>query len=232
MWEAQPLATLRAYTGITLPLIDNCCLRKQYVTYIVWAKCRVSNVKVVITEISRVNCGAWVSLLQRGDARNAPTGQQPCFMDLSLTSELLLAARCHQGCQPCYVTSRKSQWNSARNFDIFAQVQRTRKYYVTVWIVWKIFMWIQSRTRCGRSLDGSVGVPKSYELGGQCSIRGRGKIFLFSIASNPVLVPTQPPIQWFPPRVKRPGREADRSLPSSSVGKYFGAIHLLPHTSS
>jgi hypothetical protein len=48
-------------------------------------------------------------------------------------------------------------------------------------------------------------------------------IFLFTTASRPALWPTQPPIQWVPgalsPRVKRPGREADQSPPSSAKFK-------------
>jgi hypothetical protein len=50
--------------------------------------------------------------------------------------------------------------------------------------------------------------------------RLRLEIFLFSTASRMALGPTEPPIQWVPgalsPRVKRPGREADNSLPSSA----------------
>jgi len=45
------------------------------------------------------------------------------------------------------------------------------------------------------------------------------KIFLFDTASRPALEPTQPPTQWVPGAlslgVKRPGREADQSPPSS-----------------
>jgi hypothetical protein len=41
------------------------------------------------------------------------------------------------------------------------------------------------------------------------------RIFLFIAASRPVLGPTQTPIQWVS-WVKRPGREADHSLPSSA----------------
>jgi hypothetical protein len=53
------------------------------------------------------------------------------------------------------------------------------------------------------------------------SISGRSKkFFLFSINSRPSLRSTLPPIQWTPeavsPRVKRPGREADQSSPSST----------------
>jgi hypothetical protein len=48
-------------------------------------------------------------------------------------------------------------------------------------------------------------------------------IFLFTTASRTALGLTQPPIQWVPgalsPGVKWPGREADRSPPSSAEVK-------------
>jgi hypothetical protein len=54
------------------------------------------------------------------------------------------------------------------------------------------------------------------------SRRGLG-IFLFTAASRTALGPTQPPIQWVPGAlslgVKRLGREADRSPPSSAEVK-------------
>jgi hypothetical protein len=47
--------------------------------------------------------------------------------------------------------------------------------------------------------------------------------FFLTPASRPVLGPTQPPIQWVPGvlslEVKRPGREADHSPPSSAEVK-------------
>jgi hypothetical protein len=52
---------------------------------------------------------------------------------------------------------------------------------------------------------------------------GRVKNFHFSMSSRPALGPTQPPIQREPgalsPDVKRPGREADHSLPTSTEVK-------------
>jgi hypothetical protein len=49
------------------------------------------------------------------------------------------------------------------------------------------------------------------------------RIFLFTTASRPALGPTQPPIQWVPGAlslgVKRSGREADHSPPSSAEVK-------------
>jgi hypothetical protein len=60
--------------------------------------------------------------------------------------------------------------------------------------------------------------------------------FLFSTASKPVLGPTQCPIEWVPgplsPGLKRQGREADHSPPSSDEVKNGGAIPPLPHMSS
>jgi hypothetical protein len=52
---------------------------------------------------------------------------------------------------------------------------------------------------------------------------GRGQDFLLPTPSRPVLGPTQSPIQWVPgalsPEVKRPGREADHSPPTSAEVK-------------
>jgi hypothetical protein len=73
------------------------------------------------------------------------------------------------------------------------------------------------------SHDSSAGIALGYGLDdrvlGFDSRRGLG-IFLFSTASRPALGSTQPPIQWVPGAlslgVKRLGREADRSPPSSA----------------
>jgi hypothetical protein len=68
-----------------------------------------------------------------------------------------------------------------------------------------------------RSQDGSVGILMDYGLDGQGSIFSRGKNFLFSMASRPVLGPTKPHIQWvqgaLSPGVKWPGCDPDHSLP-------------------
>jgi hypothetical protein len=56
-------------------------------------------------------------------------------------------------------------------------------------------------------------------------------IFLFTTASRTALGPTQPPIQWVPGAlslgVKRPGREADHSPPSSTEVKECLELYLL-----
>jgi hypothetical protein len=47
---------------------------------------------------------------------------------------------------------------------------------------------------------------------------GKVENFLFSTSSRPALGPTQPPFQWVP-EVKRPGREAVHSHPTSAEVK-------------
>jgi hypothetical protein len=65
--------------------------------------------------------------------------------------------------------------------------------------------------------DSSV---SSNGLDSRGSIPGRE-----STASRPALGPIQPPIQWvLSPAVKRQGREADHSPPSSAKVKNGGAI--------
>jgi hypothetical protein len=68
-------------------------------------------------------------------------------------------------------------------------------------------------------------------LPGFDSRQGKG-IFFNSTASRPALGPVKPPIQWVPgalfPGVKRQGREADHSPPSSYEVKNGGAIAPLP----
>jgi hypothetical protein len=68
------------------------------------------------------------------------------------------------------------------------------------------------------------------------SRRGLG-IFLFTTASTTALELTQPPIQWVPGAlslgVKRPGREADHSPPSSAEVKECVELYLtFPRTLS
>jgi hypothetical protein len=64
------------------------------------------------------------------------------------------------------------------------------------------------------------------------SRRGLG-IFLFTTMSRTALRPTQPPIQWVPGAlslgVKRPGRGADQSPPSSAKVKDTWSYTSTPH---
>jgi hypothetical protein len=62
-------------------------------------------------------------------------------------------------------------------------------------------------------------------------------IFLFTTASRTALGPTQPPIQWVPGALslglKRPGRKADHSPPSSAEVKECVELYLhYPNTPS
>jgi hypothetical protein len=76
-------------------------------------------------------------------------------------------------------------------------------------------------TEVFRSRDSAVGIETGYGLNDQgvgVKSPGAGKNFHFSMSSKPALGPTQPPIQWVP-GVKRPGREADHSPPTSAEVK-------------
>jgi hypothetical protein len=87
-----------------------------------------------------------------------------------------------------------------------------------------------------RSRNSSVGITTGYELGGRASIPGRARnvSLLYSIQTGSKAYPASSPMgagNTFP-GVKRLGREADHSPPSSSEVKNGGAIPALPHTSS
>jgi hypothetical protein len=74
-----------------------------------------------------------------------------------------------------------------------------------------------------KSCNSSVGIALGYGLDYRVSMfdsrRGLG-IFLFTTSSRTALGPTQPPIQWvlraLSLGLKRRGREADQSPPSSA----------------
>jgi hypothetical protein len=82
-----------------------------------------------------------------------------------------------------------------------------------------------------------VGVATGYGMddrGGRRSSLGTVKNFLFSTTSIPALRLTQPPSQWVPggltPGLKRPGREADHSPPTSAdVKKMWTSISTSPY---
>jgi hypothetical protein len=75
-----------------------------------------------------------------------------------------------------------------------------------------------------KNRDSSVGIVLGYRLddrGSRVRFLGGGLgIILFTTVSGTALGPTQPPIQWVPAalslEVKRPGREAYHSPPSSA----------------
>jgi hypothetical protein len=101
------------------------------------------------------------------------------------------------------------------------------------------------RKVCKRVSDFMAYIPENSTLltlqSSSCNIvpgsdSRKGNDFLFSTASTPDLGPIQPPIQCVPraisPGVKRPGREADHSPPSSAEVKKVRAISALFHMSS
>jgi hypothetical protein len=85
------------------------------------------------------------------------------------------------------------------------------------------------RSRCSDWL-------RAGRLRGRSSSPGRVKNFLFLTSSAPPMGPTQSPIQWVTggssPGVKRPGREADHSPPTSVDVKKMWIYTSTPHTPS
>jgi hypothetical protein len=74
-----------------------------------------------------------------------------------------------------------------------------------------------------KSRDSSFGIKMGYGLGGQDSIPGRGKFFLFFIDSRPALVLTQPRIQWVPGAISQEGE-------SGWYVKLTAHLHLVPRS--
>jgi hypothetical protein len=70
------------------------------------------------------------------------------------------------------------------------------------------------------SQDSSVCIERDSGVDGSGWIPGRDKILLYSIACRPGLRPIHRPIQWAPgaifSEIKRPGREAGQSPPTSA----------------
>jgi hypothetical protein len=74
--------------------------------------------------------------------------------------------------------------------------------------------------------DNAVGIAIGCGLDGRevgVRVPLGARFFLLSTSSRPVLGPTKPPIQWVPGALslalKRPGREADHSLPTNAEVK-------------
>jgi hypothetical protein len=86
----------------------------------------------------------------------------------------------------------------------------------------------------------SVGIVLGYGLddrGSRIRLPAGAGNFSLTTASRTALGPTQPPIQWVPGAlslgVKRPGREADHSPPSSAEVKECVELYLhSPNTPS
>jgi hypothetical protein len=82
----------------------------------------------------------------------------------------------------------------------------------------------------------TIFMPSYVQEGGRSSSPSRGKISLLCTSSRPVLVPTQPSVQWVlqvvSPGVKRQRHEVDSSFPSNAEVQNGGVIPSLHHTSS
>jgi hypothetical protein len=85
-----------------------------------------------------------------------------------------------------------------------------------------------------RSLHENVyRLPTGWTAEGVRSLSpGRGRVFLLSTSSRPVLEPTQRPIQWvagaLSPGAKRPGREADHTPPTTAEVKNIWIYTFTP----
>jgi hypothetical protein len=94
-------------------------------------------------------------------------------------------------------------------------------------IIWTMFLQISG------SRDMSVGVATGWTA--TVRISAGASFIPFSATSQTGSGSTQTPIQWAPgplsSGIKRPGREADRSSPSSAEVKKDGAIYRLPRMS-
>jgi hypothetical protein len=84
-----------------------------------------------------------------------------------------------------------------------------------------------------KSHHSSVGMALGYGLndrGSRVQFPAEAGNFLFTTASRTALGPTQPSIQWIPGAlslgVKRPGREADHSPPSTAEVKEWVELYL------
>jgi hypothetical protein len=90
-------------------------------------------------------------------------------------------------------------------------------------------------TWCHESRLSAVGIATGYGLDDRrdrSSSPGRMKNLHYSMSFRPVLESTQPPIQWVPGvlslGVKRPGRESDKSPPTSAEVKKMRIYKTTP----
>jgi hypothetical protein len=120
----------------------------------------------------------------------------PCSKDL--VSWLLLQGTCTCTLQSLLYNYTSISW----------KFRRQGRIYINIYI-----------HLCRTRRDNVVCIATGYWLDGPSSSLDRVKNFLFTTSSRPALGSTQLPIQWvlgdFSPGVKRPGREADHSLPAS-----------------
>jgi hypothetical protein len=95
------------------------------------------------------------------------------------------------------------------------RIKKCYLYFLDIFLEWKTTFY-RSLQCNGRSRDSADGIATGYGI--HSSSAGKVKNFLSSTTSKPALGSTQPPIQWVL-GVKRPGREADHSPPTSAEVK-------------
>jgi hypothetical protein len=126
----------------------------------------------------------------------------------------------------------KSFWTSRLKREL-QMVQFSATRWNCIAILWLSLVSFAAMTICVESRDSSVVIALGYGLHDRNSrVRfpaGLGT-FIFTTASRTTLGPTQLPIQGVPGAlslgIKRPGYEADHSLPSSVEVKEWVALKL------
>jgi hypothetical protein len=100
---------------------------------------------------------------------------------------------------------------------------------------WRGACLIKHRVNFYNNITSRKEIPKTAKHISLTVSQAQG-VFSYFTAPRYVPGPTQPPNQWVPWAlslgVKRPGREADYSSPSSAEFKNGEAIHVLPHMCS
>jgi hypothetical protein len=140
---------------------------------------------------------------------------------------------------PKYVRISRRLINTEEQYAFFMPIHVTSRIRYICNGVYTCFMW-QTFSRnilitvyyCVASRDSSASAATGYEPSGRNSIPESGKTFRSSTVSRPTLGATQHHIQWVPARpflsVKRQGREADHSPPSSAEVKNLGLYSHSP----
>jgi hypothetical protein len=122
----------------------------------------------------------------------------------------------------CYYCSKTFElFLKFKEYISFREIMNLSYILIFSLLTSRLEQWLLSRYSSGLRA-GRSGFDFRRELG----------IFLFTTVSRTGLGPTQPPIQWVPRAlslgVKRPGREADHSPPSSAEVKNAWSYTSIP----
>jgi hypothetical protein len=182
------LISLSLYKGS-----NKLCDWKQYIysTYSPWAPHTCDFVVLTSLTHTRKNFWLWCKYENRKEER-PKTYQYPCvFMYFMWVQQHSLIEICNEDTRFLY--GRNCIWTFQSSEGL------TNSY-------------------ADRSRDSSFDIVTGYRLDGLVCIPRSGRLFSSPQRPDPVLGPTQPPIQWVPGSlssgVKRPGREADHWPPS------------------